>query len=282
MKKIIETFKMLFSPHDRMVRDLEAKRQKPKDLVSVLADKNIITTPSSEKVANKGNPRSRMEKDLEEQQNKVADEIYRPISLDAEEIQSPKNDVPQENPDVVSPSDFLGEDYGTPLHWAHKDDMFVNFQILDSVVMEDVDFFLRYTGEDADGMCAPRPLSAEEKLKYPLHIFPCFTEVAEVISAQMTKPLQYLNADQECFVVAYQNVFGLLVFGNVDTVDISRRSVGFEDEKEKLHYQIQFMRFDKAAIERMGLVQDPATYHSQMHFKGFPTLRVNFAKYNNE
>jgi hypothetical protein len=42
------------------------------------------------------------------------------------------------------------------------------------------------------------------------------------------------------------------------------------------------MRFDKAAIERMGLVQDPADYHRQMNAKGFPTLRVNFAKYNNE
>lgn len=270
MKKFIETFKTLFGR--QFQSRLENKPTVAEDGMVLANAPALDLKPFKEFMV----PHDNMVRSLEEarQTNPAFGKIrYTKGFLEQSNY---------ENPNVVSPSEFLGEGYGNPIHWENKDDMFVEFQILDSVVMNDVDFFLRYVGEDADGMCSPRPLAPEEKVKYPLHIFPCFAECAEVVSAQMTKPLQHLNADQECFVVAYENVLGLLVFGNSDTVDIARRSVGFEDEKDKLHYQIQFMRFDKAAIERMDLAYEPAEYYRQMHFKGFPTLRVNFAKYNNE
>lgn len=168
------------------------------------------------------------------------------------------------------PSVILGEGYGEPLHWDHKDDMFVDFQVYRGLVVGDPDFFMRYMKSE---------LTEEEKQEFSYIFHPCFAEMTELVNSYMFIPLQELNEDQRCAIVVFQNVLGILLVTEDDAVDVIRRSIGLEDETKKTHYQLQFMRFDETVIKRLDLAGDVIEqYHAHKAFR--PALRVNFAQYN--
>lgn len=173
-------------------------------------------------------------------------------------------------PGVTDPTTILGENYGDPIQWEHNDDLFVEFQVLTTIVMDDVAFFMRYIQGD---------LSEAERKEYPHHFHPCFVELNEMLRTELQQPLISLNDDQSCYIAIFQNTMGLLLVSESDALDIRRRSLGMGEETDQLHYQLQFMRFDQKFIDKIdfaGTVIDH--YHRQS--ERIPPLRVNFAKYN--
>jgi hypothetical protein len=181
--------------------------------------------------------------------------------------------VPQPLGDIPLAEQFLGEGYGDPLFWRHQDDLFVDFQILKHIVVDDVAFFMRYLNHE---------LSEDEKQVYPYFYSPCFAEVKDVVAAEMSgHPLLEISEEQSCYIVMFQNVMGLLLLSKTDVDDIHRRSYGFEDVPEKQFYPMTFMRFDKNAIERLDFAGTVIEHyhHSKNHSN---PIRVNFAQYNND
>lgn len=175
--------------------------------------------------------------------------------------------------DIPQPETFLGEGYGDPILWKHQDDLFVDFQILKHIVVDDVAFFMRYLNHE---------LKEDEKQVYPYFYSPCFAEVKDVVSAEMSgHPLLEISEEQSCYIVMFQNVMGLLLFSKTDVEDISKRSYGFEEIPEKQYYQMTFMRFDKNAVERLDFAGTVIEHyhHSKNHSN---PIRVNFAQYNND
>lgn len=173
-------------------------------------------------------------------------------------------------PGITDPTTILGEDYGDPIQWEHNDDLFVEFQVLQTVVMDDVAFFMRYIEGD---------LTEAERKEYPQHIHPCFVELENLLRAELHQPMLNLNEDQSCYIAIFQNTMGLLLVSESDARDIRRRALGMGEDTDQLHYQLQFMRFDQKFIDKIdfaGTVIDH--YHRQS--KRIPPLRVNFAKYN--
>lgn len=175
-------------------------------------------------------------------------------------------------PLIADPVEYLGEGYGDPIIWNHPDDLFVDFQILRHIVVDDVSFFMRYLNHE---------LKEEEKDVYPYFYTRCFAEVKEVVEAQMHMPLLEISEEQSCFIVMLQNVMGLLLFSQSDVDDIKRRSFGFEDVPEKGFYQMTFMRFDQKVIERLDFAGTVIEHyhHSKNHSN---PIRVNFGQYNND
>uniref|UniRef100_A0AAU7PF82 Uncharacterized protein n=1 Tax=Burkholderia phage vB_BgluM-SURPRISE13 TaxID=3159457 RepID=A0AAU7PF82_9VIRU len=170
---------------------------------------------------------------------------------------------------VPHPEMFLGEGYGDPITWEHKDDLYVDFQILKHIVVDDVAFFIRYLNHE---------LKEEEKQVYPYFYSPCFAEVKEVVAAEMRSPLLEISEEQSCYIAMFQNVMGLLLFSKSDVDDIKRRTVGFEDVPEKEHYQLTFMRFDQSVIDRLDFAGTVIT-HYEYSKKHSDPLRINFATY---
>lgn len=179
------------------------------------------------------------------------------------------------------PSTILGENYGAPFKWDHPDDLFIDFQYVSGVAMGDMEFFLRYTGAklvDESNQVVDGMLTPEEREKYPQHFYPCFAEIKDVVNAHLTTPLMQLNDVQYCLLVLYESVMGLLLIREDDAIDIKRRGVGFETETDKLHYQMQFLRFDATALKRMDPAWGAAAIYNSRRGRQEP-LRVNFANY---
>lgn len=168
------------------------------------------------------------------------------------------------------PEDVLGEGYGDPIVWTHKDDLFVDFQILREIVAGDVSFFMRYLSYE---------MTQEEKDVYPYFYAPCFAEVREVVNASMQTPLLEISEEQSCFLAFFENVMGLLLVSQSDVDDIKRRSFGFEDVPEKSVYQMTFMRFDPKVVERLDFAGTVIAHYELAKTQRDP-LRVNFATYN--
>ena len=172
--------------------------------------------------------------------------------------------------DIPHPETFLGEGYGDPITWNHKDDLFVDFQILREIVADDVGFFIRYLNHE---------LTVEERDVYPYFYTQCFAEVTEVVKASMQTPLLEITEDQSCFIALFQNTMGLLLFSKDDVNDVKRRAFGFEDVPEKTFYQMTFMRFDQKAIDRIDFAGTVIAHYELAKTQRDP-LRVNFALYN--
>lgn len=170
---------------------------------------------------------------------------------------------------VADPVTILGENYGTNFNWEHEDDMFVDFQIVGGLAVDDPEFFMRYVHS---------VIEPEEKDLYPMHITPCFAERGIVVIAHMAQHMLELIDGRHCFIVVYENVMGLITASETDMVDIQRASIGFEDNPDQLHYQLQFVRFDDKAVAKIGPAWTPLTMYTARQ-QQFQPLRINFAKY---
>jgi len=171
---------------------------------------------------------------------------------------------------LPDPKDYLGENYGDPVVWKHADDLFVDFQVIEEVIADDVSFFMRYLNYE---------LSKEDRDVYPYFYTQCFAEVKEVVLRSMQTPLLEISEEQSCFIVFFQNVMGLLLFSNTNADDVRKRAFGSEEVPEKMFYQMTFMCFDQKVIERIGFTHTPNEIYLDSK-KRFDPLRVNFAIYN--
>lgn len=167
---------------------------------------------------------------------------------------------------IPNPEIILGIGASDHVKWVHKDDLEANFVVADQLVVDDIDFFIRYTDNK---------LTAEERDVFPPTFTQCFAAVNDVIMANLHFNMQEIKDDHYCFIVGIGNSVGLLLLRVEDSIDVIRRSSGIVDDEEKQNYVMQFMRFHEGAVERIGFCASPSEWpgaHPEMK------LLVNFAE----
>ena len=166
-------------------------------------------------------------------------------------------------------SEVMGEDYGADFRWTHPDDLFINFKILTRIVVSDPAFFSKYI---------QRTLDKEDLNAYSIDYCECFAAVEELAPVEDLGAIAIMDQESYCILVAWQNVFGMIILNQDDVIDIKRRSAGFEDPHPTGYYHMTFARFDPEALIRMDLVGR----HEYGYAEQIPHFKVNFAKFNHE
>lgn len=192
-------------------------------------------------------------------------DFNQPISTDSSSLKKEADVVFWPTPDTV-----LGEDYGPVIQWNHQDDLFINFQVLDMVVVEEKNLFLRYVGHE---------LILDERKEFPYHIYPCFIETKELISSIRADQLQQIGDDQYAIIVVFQEEIGLILIGAEDWLHLQRLIYGMDDDEEtKSHFELHYMRFDKKVVEKIKFSHPISNYYNYGLAED-QQLRMNFAKF---
>ena len=145
--------------------------------------------------------------------------------------------------DIPDPELILGPGGSKWVNWDHADDLFVNFSVAESLVVEDPDFMVRYILND---------LSPKEREISPPSYHQCFADISEVVFANLNFNMVEIKDDHYGFLVGIGNTLGMLILRTEDSIDVIRRSNGFVDNEKAMHYHMQFMRFHPEAINRIG------------------------------
>lgn len=171
---------------------------------------------------------------------------------------------------IPDPEFILGPGGSKWVNWDHKDDLFVNFAVTEALVVENIDFMMRYIHNK---------LTSAEREIAPASYHQCFADISEVVSANLNFNMQQIENDRYCFIVGIGDTIGLLLLRIEDSIDIIRRSTGIVKDEKAERYHMQFMRFHPEAIKLIGPCSDVKDWPGAN-----PALElvVNFATFEEE
>lgn len=171
----------------------------------------------------------------------------------------------------------LGENYQGSIDWKHKDDLFVEFNAITSLVVSDHEAFMRHMRDE---------LTPDERAAYRHDVHQCTAEMESLLRLVGTvNPIRVVEGHEESLflLVVHEGVFGALILP-ADVLDQINKILDPSTESTAADtagvVQMQFMRFDEKFVTEMELVDLNTEWLQSHQSVGVrDDITVNFAQY---